>query len=78
MSRDSSQPPEDEGLLLSPFIDEGTEAQRGEVTCSESQASESGFHPRWLECRGHTAEWWQEMEQLLDLEFWLPVPAGRF
>lgn len=45
MSQDSSQLPEDEGLLLSPFIDEGTEAQRGEVTCSESQASESGFHP---------------------------------
>lgn len=54
MPQGSSQLPEDEGLLLSLFIDEGTEAPRGEVTCSESQASESGFHSWWLEFRGHT------------------------
>lgn len=54
MPQGSSQPPGDEGLLLSPFIDEGTEAQKGEVARSESQAGESGFRPCWLEFRGHT------------------------
>lgn len=39
--------------------DEGTEAQRREVTCPESQASESGFHRWQLESRGHTSNSWQ-------------------
>lgn len=32
--------------------DEGTEAQRGEVTCPEPQARESRFQPWWLGSRG--------------------------